>query len=121
MADYIRVCRQPSKPRLSVPSYLISEEESSGGNAFSLSDLINLTQLKKLALQDGGWNLNYLQSSEGCFCLLSLLLIHVGGFLQAGLLDVDGPLQHCVLLTQIANSRLCCSQICLPSLHVHKE
>jgi hypothetical protein len=47
MADYIRVCRQPSKPRLSVPSYLISEEESSGGNAFSLNDLIHLTQLKK--------------------------------------------------------------------------
>src|SRR2546429_337919 len=40
MAKYIRLCRQPNKPRLSVlPSYLISEEESNGGNAFSLSDL----------------------------------------------------------------------------------
>lgn len=48
MANYIRVCGQPSKPKIGVAAYLISEQESGGGgHSFSLTDLINLTQLKK--------------------------------------------------------------------------
>lgn len=61
MVKYIRLCRQPNKPRLSVvPSYLISEEESNGGNAFSLSDLIFLDSMKKQLIELHGQLLTHI-------------------------------------------------------------
>lgn len=55
MANYIRVCGQPNKPKMTVAPYLLvpSDDESSGAghSTFSLNDLLNLTQLKKQLME----------------------------------------------------------------------
>ena len=76
MANYIMVCRQPSKPKLTVTPYLISGDESNGVNLFSLTDLIDLNQLKKTLIELHGQLLNHITiDCEVCllfffFCLI---------------------------------------------------
>lgn len=49
MATYVRVCRQPSKPKITVPGYLMGEEGEGeeGAQIFSLTDLDDLSHLKQ--------------------------------------------------------------------------
>ena len=81
MANYIRVCGQPAKPKLAVASYLISEDESSGGNAFSLNDLINLTHLKKQLIELHGQLLAHITVDcevrrSVCVCVFDRIVIY---------------------------------------------
>jgi hypothetical protein len=67
MVQYIRLCRQPGKPRITCASYFFNEEESNGGNALSFSDLINLEGVKKNLLELHGQLLTHITTEcEGC-------------------------------------------------------
>lgn len=44
---YIRICKQPNKPKLSISSYLMDEEAV---NCYSINDLINLQTVNKVLL-----------------------------------------------------------------------
>lgn len=47
MATYVRVCRQPSKPKITVPAHLVGQEGEEAAHLYSLNDLTNLSQLKQ--------------------------------------------------------------------------